>query len=251
MTRTEGSRSFLVLLRAGVQGEAEETMAEMRNRVFAEAEKADEKAKEASTSESSHARSGSDVRRTDLKPLDFGLGAEGRAQAQALGVELSSVLCGFGITTARLMFPKSSKPSEQTCELISTQLEDAHALGERVMSCSTATEPCLGSPDDGDLLLAAANVKRFAQESTHPEPLVLILVSNDSQLLIEVADVVTSAKKVSDGNTEKAADDTTVTPKTLPFTDPDAKTFEHGCGVLLESTGEDKPWTLRRTLSHD
>lgn len=232
-----------MLLRAAVEGEAVETIGEMRDRVLAGLEKESDPLADETASTSF--RSKTEKETGSGNRFVFGLGTEGAAQATSLGVELASVLAGWHIGHANFVFPDSSKPCEQTANLIAKQLRDATSLGERVITCTTAaTKACLATPEDGDLLLGAASIKRFARNAWPPPRHILIAVANDTSLLERAAEIMSNAPTDAGNNVKN----------TVPYCA--VKTFEHGNGVLLEyprkeSEDSDARWTLVRTLSHE
>ena len=174
-----GAPSLLVLVRAAVEGEAVETMPEMQARVRSES----------SSGEGSAGTSGSGAsgERVDRPFEPFGLGAEGQAQAASLGVELASVLAGFGVAKATMAFPKSSRPGEETAAEIAARLSGVSPEETQVSVETRVSSSSLASPEDGDYPRQTAALESFARASRPPPGEALVCVSNDTRLLREAA----------------------------------------------------------------
>ena len=130
-----GAPSLLVLVRAAVEGEAVETMAEMQARVRAEW-----RSGEGSAGSSGSGASGVRVERPFVERF-VGLGAEGQTQAASLGVELASVLAGFGVAKATMAFPRSSRAGEETAVAVAARLSGRGVSAESVSVESTTAHP--------------------------------------------------------------------------------------------------------------
>ena len=213
--------SLLVLVRAAVEGAAEETMAEMQARVRAESSSG-----EGSAGSSAAGASGERVE-TPFEP--FGLGTEGRLQAASLGVELASVLAGFGIAKATMVFPRSSRPGEETAAAVAARLSGG-------VSVESTADGSLASPEDGDYPRQAAALESFARASRPPPGQALVCVSDDTRLLAEAA----AALARGDGR-DDASDTSSARAR-----------FEHAKGaVLAYPASETGPCEPRRDVSHE
>jgi hypothetical protein len=222
------ARSLLVLVRAAVEGEAVETMAEIQARVWSE-----------SSGEGSAGTSGSGAsgERVDRAFEPFGLGAEGQTQAASLGVELASVLAGFGVAKATMAFPKSSRPGEETAAEIAARLSGVSPEETRVSVETRVSSSSLASPEDGDYPRQTAALESFARASRPPPGEALVCVSNDTRLLREAAEALT----FSDGKE-----------KDVRFCASETNRFEHAKGaVFAYPENEAGPCELRRDVSHE
>ena len=222
------ARSLLVLVRAAVEGEAVETMAEIQARVWSES----------SSGEGSAGTSGSGASRERVdRPFEpFGLGAEGQTQAASLGVELASVLAGFGVAKATMAFPKSSRPGEETAAEIAARLSGVSPEETRVSVETRVSSSSLASPEDGDYPRQTAALESFARASRPPPGEALVCVSNDPRLLREAAEALTFS-----GGKEKD----------VRFCASETG-FEHAKGfVFAYPENEAGPCELRRDVSHE
>jgi hypothetical protein len=221
------ARSLLVLVRAAVEGEAVETMAEMQARVRSESSSG-----EGSAGTSGSGASGERVERP-FEP--FGLGAEGQTQAASLGVELAAVLAGFGVAKATMAFPSSSRPGEETAAEIAARLSGVSPEETRV-SVTRVSSASLASPEDGDYPRQTAALESFARASRPPPGEALVCVSNDTRLLREVAEALTRG-----GGKEKDVRLCAL-----------ETGFEHAKGaVFAYPEDEAGPCELRRDVSHE
>ena len=180
-----GAPSLLVLVRAAVEGEAVETMAEMQARVRAEW-----RSGEGSAGSSGSGASGVRVERPFVERF-VGLGAEGQTQAASLGVELASVLAGFGVAKATMAFPRSSRAGEETAVAVAARLSGRGVSAESVSVESTTAHPSLASPEDGDYPRQTEALESFARASRPPPGRALVCVSDDTRLLEAAAEALT------------------------------------------------------------
>ena len=210
--------SLVVLIRAAVEGEAEETVAEMQARVCAESSSG-----EGSAGSSASGASGERVERP-FEP--FGLGTEGRLQAASLGVELASLLAGFRIAKAMMVFPRGSKPGEETAAAVA-----AHLSGS--VSVETTADGSLASPEDGDYSSQTAALESFARASRPPPGQALVCVSGDTRLLAEAANALARGDGKDDSSFAWAR-------------------FEHAKGAVFAYPADEAgPFELRRDVSHE
>ena len=218
------ARSLLVLVRAAVEGEAVETMAEMQARVWSE-----------SSGEGSAGTSGSGAsgERVDRPFEPFGLGAEGQTQAASLGVELASVLAGFGVAKATMAFPKSSRPGEETAAEIAARLSGVSPEETRVSVETRVSSSSLASPEDGDYPRQTAALESFARASRPPPGQALVCVSGDTRLLAEAANALARGDGKDDSSFAWAR-------------------FEHAKGAVFAYPADEAgPFELRRDVSHE
>ena len=222
-----GAPSLLVLVRAAVEGEAVETMAEMQARVRAEW-----RSGEGSAGSSGSGASGERVERP-FEP--FGLGAEGQTQAASLGVELASVLAGFGVAKATMAFPKSSRAGEETAVAVAARLSGRGVSAEGVSVESTTAHPSLASPEDGDYPRQTEALESFARASRPPPGRALVCVSDDTRLLEAAAEALTrgGGKASLDSFSGEAR-------------------FEHAKGAVFAYPADEAgPCEPRRDVSHE
>ena len=111
MSRSEPTESFLALLRAAEEGEVEETMAEVIAR-FETSEDGDGDEADGKAGDSPE------------KERPGGLGPEGSVQAEAVGMELSGVLCSYNASKARVCHAPDSPSGAGTAKAIVAQLQD-------------------------------------------------------------------------------------------------------------------------------
>ena len=221
--------SLLVLVRAAVEGEAVETMAEMQARVRAEW-----RSGEGSAGSSGSGASGERVERPFVERL-VGLGAEGQTQAASLGVELASVLAGFGVAKATMAFPKSSRAGEETAVAVAARLSGRGVSAEGVSVESTTAHPSLASPEDGDYPRQTEALESFARASRPPPGRALVCVSDDTRLLEAAAEALTrgGGKASLDSFSGEAR-------------------FEHAKGAVFAYPADEAgPCEPRRDVSHE
>ena len=225
-----GAPSLLVLVRAAVEGEAVETMAEMQARVRAEW-----RSGEGSAGSSGSGASGVRVERPFVERL-VGLGAEGQTQAASLGVELASVLAGFGVAKATMAFPKSSRAGEETAVAVAARLSGpTRVSAEGVSVESTTAHPSLASPEDGDYPRQTEALESFARASRPPPGRALVCVSDDTRLLEAAAEALTrgGGKASLDSFSGEAR-------------------FEHAKGAVFAYPADEAgPCEPRRDVSHE
>jgi hypothetical protein len=224
-----GAPSLLVLVRAAVEGEAVETMAEVQARVRAEW-----RSGEGSAGSSGSGASGERVERPFVERL-VGLGAEGQTQAASLGVELASVLAGFGVAKATMAFPRSSRAGEETAVAVAARLTGRGVSAEGVSVESTTAHPSLASPEDGDYPRQTAALESFARASRPPPGRALVCVSDDTRLLEAAAEALTrgGGKASLDSFSGEAR-------------------FEHAKGAVFAYPADEAgPCEPRRDVSHE
>ena len=224
-----GAPSLLVLVRAAVEGEAVETMAEVQARVRAEW-----RSGEGSAGSSGSGASGERVERPFVERL-VGLGAEGQTQAASLGVELASVLAGFGVAKATMAFPRSSRAWEETAVAVAARLSGRGVSAEGVSVESTTAHPSLASPEDGDYPRQTEALESFARASRPPPGRALVCVSNDTRLLEAAAEALTrgGGKASLDSFSGEAR-------------------FEHAKGAVFAYPADEAgPCEPRRDVSHE
>jgi hypothetical protein len=200
MSKSEPTDSFLALIRAAEEGEVDETLAEVLAKL------------EVSEGDEGERKSGDSPE--EKRPM--GLGLEGRVQADAVGVELSSVLYSYDATKARVCHAPNSPSGAGTAKALVAQLED-ESLGLVAVQESLA-----------DLSGDPASLKKFISDARPALGGVLVLVSEDSEMLQALA-------------AELGLEELEIS-------------FEHATGVLLAypTEGEDcDAWTLIRRLSHE
>jgi hypothetical protein len=224
-----GAPSLLVLVRAAVEGEAVETMAEMQARVRAEW-----RSGEGSAGSSGSGASGERVERPFVERF-VGLGAEGQTQAASLGVELASVLAGFGVAKATMAFPRSSRAGEETAVAVAARLSGRGVSAESVSVESTTAHPSLASPEDGDYPRQTEALESFARASRPPPGRALVCVSDDTRLLEAAAEALTrgGGKASLDSFSGEAR-------------------FEHAKGAVFAYPADEAgPCEPRRDVSHE
>ena len=224
-----GAPSLLVLVRAAVEGEAVETMAEMQARV-----RAGWRSGEGSAGSSGSGASGERVERPFVERF-VGLGAEGQTQAASLGVELASVLAGFGVAKATMAFPRSSRAGEETAVAVAARLSGRGVSAESVSVESTTAHPSLASPEDGDYPRQTEALESFARASRPPPGRALVCVSDDTRLLEAAAEALTrgGGKASLDSFSGEAR-------------------FEHAKGAVFAYPADEAgPCEPRRDVSHE
>ena len=224
-----GAPSLLVLVRAAVEGEAVETMAEVQARVRAEW-----RSGEGSAGSSGSGASGERVERPFVERF-VGLGAEGQTQAASLGVELASVLAGFGVAKATMAFPRSSRAGEETAVAVAARLSGRGVSAESVSVESTTAHPSLASPEDGDYPRQTEALESFARASRPPPGRALVCVSDDTRLLEAAAEALTrgGGKASLDSFSGEAR-------------------FEHAKGAVFAYPADEAgPCEPRRDVSHE
>ena len=224
-----GAPSLLVLVRAAVEGEAVETMAEMQARVRAEW-----RSGEGSAGSSGSGASGVRVERPFVERF-VGLGAEGQTQAASLGVELASVLAGFGVAKATMAFPRRSRAGEETAVAVAARLSGRGVSAESVSVESTTAHPSLASPEDGDYPRQTEALESFARASRPPPGRALVCVSDDTRLLEAAAEALTrgGGKASLDSFSGEAR-------------------FEHAKGAVFAYPADEAgPCEPRRDVSHE
>ena len=224
-----GAPSLLGLVRAAVEGEAVETMAEMQARVRAEW-----RSGEGSAGSSGSGASGVRVERPFVERF-VGLGAEGQTQAASLGVELASVLAGFGVAKATMAFPRSSRAGEETAVAVAARLTGRGVSAEGVSVESTTAHPSLASPEDGDYPRQTEALESFARASRPPPGRALVCVSDDTRLLEAAAEALTrgGGKASLDSFSGEAR-------------------FEHAKGAVFAYPADEAgPCEPRRDVSHE
>ena len=205
MSRSEPTESFLALLRAAEEGEVEETMAEVIAR-FETSEDGDGDEADGKAGDSPE------------KERPGGLGPEGSVQAEAVGMELSGVLCSYNASKARVCHAPDSPSGAGTAKAIVAQLQDESMGIEKMVAVQESV-----ADSSGD----AATLKTFIADARPAMGGALVMVSEDSELLQALA-------------AELGLDN--------------AHAFEHATGLLLAypKEGEDGgEWTLIRRLSHE
>jgi hypothetical protein len=205
MSRSEPTESFLALLRAAEEGEVEETMAEVIAR-FETSEDGDGDEADGKAGDSPE------------KERPGGLGPEGSVQAEAVGMELSGVLCSYNASKARVCHAPDSPSGAGTAKAIVAQLQDESMGIEKMVAVQESLADISGD---------AATLKTFIADARPAMGGALVMVSEDSELLQALA-------------AELGLDN--------------AHAFEHATGVLLAypKEGEDGgEWTLIRRLSHE
>ena len=205
MSRSEPTGSFLALLRAAEEGEVEETMAEVIAR-FETSEDGDGDEADGKAGDSPE------------KERPGGLGPEGSVQAEAVGMELSGVLCSYNASKARVCHAPDSPSGAGTAKAIVAQLQDESMGIEKMVAVQESLADISGD---------AATLKTFIADARPAVGGVLVVVSEDSELLQALA-------------AELGLDN--------------AHAFEHATGLLLAypKEGEDGgEWTLIRRLSHE
>jgi hypothetical protein len=205
MSRSEPTESFLALLRAAEEGEVEETMAEVIAR-FETSEDGDGDEADGKAGDSPE------------KERPGGLGPEGSVQAEAVGMELSGVLCSYDASKARVCHAPDSPSGAGTAKAIVAQLQDESMGIEKMVAVQESLADISGD---------AATLKTFIADARPAVGGALVMVSEDSELLQALA-------------AELGLDN--------------AHAFEHATGLLLAypKEGEDGgEWTLIRRLSHE
>lgn len=205
MSRSEPTESFLALLRAAEEGEVEETMAEVIAR-FETSEDGDGDEADGKAGDSPE------------KERPGGLGPEGSVQAEAVGMELSGVLCSYNVSKARVCHAPDSPSGAGTAKAIVAQLQDESMGIEKMVAVQESLADISGD---------AATLKTFIADARPAVGGALVMVSEDSELLQALA-------------AELGLDN--------------AHAFEHATGLLLAypKEGEDGgEWTLIRRLSHE
>ena len=205
MSRSEPTESFLALLRAAEEGEVEETMAEVIAR-FETSEDGDGDEADGKAGDSPE------------KERPGGLGPEGSVQAEAVGMELSGVLCSYNASKARVCHAPDSPSGAGTAKAIVAQLQDESMGIEKMVAVQESLADISGD---------AATLKTFSADARPAVGGALVMVSEDSELLQALA-------------AELGLDN--------------AHAFEHATGLLLAypKEGEDGgEWTLIRRLSHE
>ena len=205
MSRSEPTESFLALLRAAEEGEVEETMAEVIAR-FETSEDGDGDEADGKAGDSPE------------KERPGGLGPEGSVQAEAVGMELSGVLCSYNASKARVCHAPDSPSGAGTAKAIVAQLQDESMGIEKMVAVQESLADISGD---------AATLKTFIADARSAVGGALVMVSEDSELLQALA-------------AELGLDN--------------AHAFEHATGLLLAypKEGEDGgEWTLIRRLSHE
>ena len=205
MSRSEPTESFLALLRAAEEGEVEETMAEVIAR-FETSEDGDGDEADGKAGDSPE------------KERPGGLGPEGSVQAEAVGMELSGVLCSYNASKARVCHAPDSPSGAGTAKAIVAQLQDESMGIEKMVAVQESLADISGD---------AATLKTFIADARPAVGGALVMVSEDSELLQALA-------------AELGLDN--------------AHAFEHATGLLLTypKEGEDGgEWTLIRRLSHE
>ena len=205
MSRSEPTESFLALLRAAEEGEVEETMAEVIAR-FETSEDGDGDEADGKAGDSPE------------KERPGGLGPEGSVQAEAVGMELSGVLCSYNASKARVCHAPDSPSGAGTAKAIVAQLQDESMGIEKMVAVQESLADISGD---------AAALKTFIADARPAMGGALVMVSEDSELLQALA-------------AELGLDN--------------AHAFEHATGLLLayHKEGEDGgEWTLIRRLSHE
>ena len=205
MSRSEPTESFLALLRAAEEGEVEETMAEVIAR-FETSEDGDGDEADGKAGDSPE------------KERPGGLGPEGSVQAEAVGMELSGVLCSYNASKARVCHAPDSPSGAGTAKAIVAQLQDESMGIEKMVAVQESLADISGD---------AAALKTFIADAKPAMGGALVMVSEDSELLQALA-------------AELGLDN--------------AHAFEHATGLLLAypKEGEDGgEWTLIRRLSHE
>ena len=202
---SEPTESFLALLRAAEEGEVEETMAEVIAR-FETSEDGDGDEADGKAGDSPE------------KERPGGLGPEGSVQAEAVGMELSGVLCSYNASKARVCHAPDSPSGAGTAKAIVAQLQDESMGIEKMVAVQESLADISGD---------AATLKTFIADARPAVGGALVVVSEDSELLQALA-------------AELGLDN--------------AHAFEHATGLLLAypKEGEDGgEWTLIRRLSHE
>ena len=202
MSRSEPTESFLALLRAAEEGEVEETMAEVIAR-FETSEDGDGDEADGKAGDSPE------------KERPGGLGPEGSVQAEAVGMELSGVLCSYNASKARVCHAPDSPSGAGTAKAIVAQLQDESMGIEKMVAVQESLADISGD---------AAALKTFIADARPAMGGALVMVSEDSELLQALA-------------AELGLDN--------------AHAFEHATGLLLAypKEGEDGgEWTLIRRL---
>ena len=205
MSRSEPTESFLALLRAAEEGEVEETMAEVIAR-FETSEDGDGDEADGKAGDSPE------------KERPGVLGPEGSVQAEAVGMELSGVLCSYNASKARVCHAPDSPSGAGTAKAIVAQLQDESMGIEKMVAVQESLADISGD---------AATLKTFIADARPAMGGALVMVSEDSELLQALA-------------AELGLDN--------------AHAFEHATGLLLAypKEGEDGgEWTLIRRLSHE
>ena len=205
MSRSEPTESFLALLRAAEEGEVEETMAEVIAR-FETSEDGDGDEADGKAGDSPE------------KERPGGLGPEGSVQAEAVGMELSGVLCSYNASKARVCHAPDSPSGAGTAKAIVAQLQDESMGIEKMVAVQESLADISGD---------AAALKTFIADARPAMGGALVMVSEDSELLQALA-------------AELGLDN--------------AHAFEHATGLLLAypKEGEDGgEWTVIRRLSHE
>ena len=205
MSRSEPTESFLALLRAAEEGEVEETMAEVIAR-FETSEDGDGDEADGKAGDSPE------------KERPGGLGPEGSVQAEAVGMELSGVLCSYNASKARVCHAPDSPSGAGTAKAIVAQLQDESMGIEKMVAVQESLADISGD---------AATLKTFIADARPAVGGALVVVSEDSELLQALA-------------AELGLDN--------------VHAFEHATGLLLAypKEGEDGgEWTLIRRLSHE
>ena len=205
MSRSEPTESFLALLRAAEEGEVEKTMAEVIAR-FETSEDGDGDEADGKAGDSPE------------KERPGGLGPEGSVQAEAVGMELSGVLCSYNASKARVCHAPDSPSGAGTAKAIVAQLQDESMGIEKMVAVQESLADISGD---------AAALKTFIADAKPAMGGALVMVSEDSELLQALA-------------AELGLDN--------------AHAFEHATGLLLAypKEGEDGgEWTLIRRLSHE
>ena len=203
MSKSEPTDSFLALIRAAEEGEVDETLAEVLAKL------------EVSEGDEGEGKSGDSPE--EKRPR--GLGPEGRVQAVAVGVELSSVLYSYDATKARVCHAPNSPSGAGTAKALVAQLEDESLGSQKLVAVQESLADLSGDP---------ASLKKFISDARPALGGALVLVSEDSEMLQALA-------------AELGLEELEIS-------------FEHATGVLLAypTEGEDcDAWTLIRRLSHE
>ena len=206
-------RALLALVRAALEGEEAESLAESLAKFRVEEGAVD--------------ADGDDAANEEVATRRVGLGPEGRVQATGLGMEIAVVLAGYASTTARVFHAPDSPSCAETAATVAAQLGDGAMSPSQRVPCEVTPEPALASPPDGDHLLSGASIKSHALDARPAPGGVVVLVTADPAVLSATAEAMGL-----DGLAKDA--------------------FEHARGALMEypEEGTDK-WELRRELSHE
>ena len=206
-----------------------ETMAEMQARV-----RAGWRSGEGSAGSSGSGASGERVERPFVERF-VGLGAEGQTQAASLGVELASVLAGFGVAKATMAFPEKFPGRRGNRRRRRSAPLGTRRFCRRRFRREHHGAPVARVPEDGDYPRQTEALESFARASRPPPGRALVCVSDDTRLLEAAAEGVDARRRES----------------VARFFSGEAR-FEHAKGAVFAYPADEAgPCEPRRDVSHE